>query len=287
MQIGLPSCQAQRIRSISSSGERIGMSSLRIQDISKSFAANISDIFSDLIEIATYVYCADQAVTRGGTTDRGMGANWRRHLRFHIPVRQPDIWLSSEISECLSSTLGFLSDDHYTFKFTKLENPPPFERYLEGLGDPSLKPEEIVLFSGGLDSLAGAVQEAVIEKKQIILVSHRSSPKIFTKQRHLFKELVRHCAGPAPLHVPVWVTKYGDWGKEYTQRTRSFLFAALGATVAHLFGLPGIRMYENGVVSLNLPISAQIIGARATRTTHPMVISGFNELFSMHNGETI
>ena len=198
MQIGLPSCQAQRIRSISSSGNNRN-ASLRIQDISKSFAANISDIFSDLIEIATYVYCADQAVTRGGTTDRGMGANWRRHLRFHIPVRQPDIWLSPEISECLSSTLGFLSDDHYTFKFTKLENPPPFERYLEGLGDPSLKPEEIVLFSGGLDSLAGAVQEAVIEKKQIILVSHRSSPKIFTKQRHLFKELVRHCAGTCSL----------------------------------------------------------------------------------------
>ena len=44
-------------------------------------------------------------------------------------------------------------------------------------------------------------------------------------------------------------------------------------------------MYENGVVSLNLPISAQLIGARATRTTHPMVINGFNELFSMLMGK--
>lgn len=259
--------------------------SLKIQDISKNFAANISDIFSDLIEIAAYVYCADQAVTRGGKTDRGMGTNWRRHLRFHIPVRQPDVWLSSEISKCLSSTLGFLSDDHYTFNFTKLANPPSFERYLEGVGDPGLKPEEIVLFSGGLDSLSGAIQEAVIEKKQTILVSHRSSPKILTKQRYLFKELVSHCTGPAPLHVPVWVTKKGNWGKEYTQRTRSFLFVALGATVAHLFGLTRIRMYENGVVSLNLPISAQIIGARATRTTHPRVIKGFSELFSMLMGK--
>lgn len=255
---------------------------LRIQDISKRFAANISDVFIDLLEIAAYVYCADQAVTRGGKTDRGMGANWRRHLRFHIPVRRPDVWNSPAISECLSRTLGFLSDDFYSLMFVKLKNPPPFEKYLEGLGDPNLQPEEVVLYSGGLDSLAGAVQEAVIEKKRAILVSHRASPKIHTKQRTLFNELlVQLGKNPFPTHIPVWITKQGAWEGEYTQRTRSFLFASLGATMANLFGLHKIRMYENGFVSLNLPISAQLIGARASRTTHPQVIMGFGELFSL------
>jgi hypothetical protein len=51
--------------------------------------------------------------------------------------------------------------------------------------------------------------------------------------------------------------------------------------VARVFGLSRIRFYENGVVSLNLPISEQAVGARATRTTHPQVLNGFAELFSL------
>lgn len=51
--------------------------------------------------------------------------------------------------------------------------------------------------------------------------------------------------------------------------------------MAHIFKIPKIGMYENGIVSLNLPISAQVIGARATRSTHPRVINGFSQLFSL------
>jgi hypothetical protein len=37
---------------------------------------------------------------------------------------------------------------------------------------------------------------------------------------------------------------------------------------------------ENGVISLNLPPVAQVIGARATRTTHPRSLNSFSKLFS-------
>src|SRR5262249_8930861 len=47
-----------------------------------------------------------------------------------------------------------------------------------------------------------------------------------------------------------------------------------------------IRFFENGVVSLNLPISEQVVGARATRTTHPQVLDGFATLFSLLIEET-
>ena len=67
-------------------------------------------------------------------------------------------------------------------------------------------------------------------------------------------------------------------GKELTHRTRSFLFAALGAVIARLFGRNRISIFENGVVSLNLPPVAQVVGARATRTTHPQVLAGFRRL---------
>jgi hypothetical protein len=87
-------------------------------------------------------------------------------------------------------------------------------------------------------------------------------------------------AANAPLHVNVRVNKDKDLGKEYTQRTRSFLFAALGFTVARMVGTSNLRFYENGVVSLNLPVCAQVIGGRATRTTHPRVLVEMAELFS-------
>src|SRR5262249_26633941 len=47
-----------------------------------------------------------------------------------------------------------------------------------------------------------------------------------------------------------------------------------------LFGNTRIRFFENGVVSINLPISEQVVGARATRTTHPLVLERFRKFFS-------
>ena len=50
--------------------------------------------------------------------------------------------------------------------------------------------------------------------------------------------------------------------------------------VAQLFGKNRIRFFENGVVSINLPIAEQVVGARATRTTHPLVLELFRRFFS-------
>ena len=39
---------------------------LKLEDISKRLVRNVPDLLIDLIEIATYVYCADQETSRGG-----------------------------------------------------------------------------------------------------------------------------------------------------------------------------------------------------------------------------
>jgi hypothetical protein len=54
----------------------------------------------------------------------------------------------------------------------------------------------------------------------------------------------------------------------------------LGAAVAYMLGLNGIRFYENGIVSSNLPISKQVVGGRASRSTHPKALDGFSKLLS-------
>lgn len=42
-----------------------------------------------------------------------------------------------------------------------------------------------------------------------------------------------------------------------------------------------MRFFENGVVSLNLPVADEAIRARASRTTHPLVLHLFTELYSL------
>ena len=46
---------------------------LKLEDISKRLVRNVPDLLIDLIEIATYVYCADQATSRGLRHETGLG----------------------------------------------------------------------------------------------------------------------------------------------------------------------------------------------------------------------
>lgn len=254
---------------------------LEISNITRRLASDLPDVVADLIEIATYVYSADQAIRRGGEGVIACGQHWRRNLSFHIAVRTPEFWQSPEVGNSLRDTLSFLSDDDYSFEFSRQESPAPLQRYLTFGENDSASDEldEVMLFSGGVDSLAGAVVEGVRDRRRVALVSHRSNSKIHSKQKHLVAELTRLCAHK-PFYVPVWANKDKALGREHTQRTRSFLFASLAFAVAHAHKLDRIRFYENGVVSLNLPISEQVVGGRATRTTHPQVLNGFADLFS-------
>jgi len=263
--------------------------SLKLEDISKKLIRNIPSLLVDLIEVATYVFCADQATSRGGGVQQGMGSDWRRDFRFIIPVRNPHHWNGRKVVEALSSTLSFLSDDNYAFEFEEATNPVAIQNYLQ-FGDNGVarfKPDEVILFSGGLDSLGGAVEELSKNGNRIALVSHRSSSKIFDNQKRLVAELKQRFPNRL-MYVPVLVTRQEPLRvQEYTQRTRSFLYATLACVIARLFENSRIRFFENGIVSINLPISEQVVGARATRTTHPLVLEFFRQFFSVAIGKSI
>ena len=246
---------------------------LRIEDVSRRMVANVPDLLTDLVEIATYVFCADQAVSRGGDVMKAMGTAWRRQFRLVIPVREPERWSSPEVSGSLTDALTFLSDDEFRFEFTELSRPRAFQSYLDLECDASaaFRPDEVVLFSGGLNSLGGAIDELAGHGRDVALVSHQSSPKMSKRQRQLAAELTNRFPGRV-LHVPVRVTRQGLVALETTQRTRTFLFASLAIVVARMLGRNRILFFENGVVSFNLPIASQVVGTRATRTTHPRVL---------------
>lgn len=257
---------------------------LKIGDIRQSMYKEIPDRFHDLLEIATYVYCADQEVLRGQRDSETFGSNWRRYFHFVIPVRDLLFWKSVSVSECLKQTLGFLSDDKYEFEFVEQTERVSFQQYLNFNNNGAMYgfPEQVIMFSGGLDSLGGAVDEIINQKRRVVLVNHRPTSKFDKRYEKLEETLATKASDSCkPSHIRVMVHKRKYMNKEYTQRSRSFLFVSIGATIAKMLGLNSVRFYENGVISLNLPICAQVVGGKATRTTHPYVIHGFSQLLTM------
>jgi hypothetical protein len=64
-----------------------------------------------------------------------MGADWRRKFRFRIPLRGPNVWGKDSVREALVETLGFLSEDEFSFDFRQATTSTGLQPYL-GFSDP-------------------------------------------------------------------------------------------------------------------------------------------------------
>jgi hypothetical protein len=248
---------------------------IRFENLTKVFCHDLSPRLLDFLEIASYVFSADCATPRGKKwTDDQSTEPWSRNFAFVIPVREPAFWGTEKIQNLLEEVLGFLSNDKYSFTFVPLEHdraaPPPYFEFDDLNEWPFHRPERVIMFSGGLDSLAGAV-EAAASGDRVVLASHRPVTTLDSRQKRLFAELQRQFPNQL-AHIPVWINKAERLGREPTQRTRSFLYSALGTLVAQSAQAGGVRFYENGVVSLNLPLAEEALRARASRTTHPVTL---------------
>lgn len=232
----------------------------------------------DLLEIASYIYYADCSIQRGSTFDV-FAARWRRRLDFVIPVSAPDFWNQPEVKNLLIETLEFLTDDQFSFNFTPPQ--PRGQLFLEFDNNPFPGADSISLFSGGLDSLIGCIYLIKELHLHPLLVSHRSIARTESRQRDLLKLLRDRNPGADFPHLSMWVNRMGNPAKEETQRSRSFLYLSTAAATASQLDIRKIYICENGVVSLNIPISNQNIGTMLTRSTHPKFLILFEKLINL------
>src|SRR5438093_1274813 len=175
----------------------------------------------DLLRVAVAVYGADKVVLRERTRDR-----WTRQLRLHVPVADPDAW--NEAAPALASALSFLTGDAWSFRFRR-------ERRGEGATTlPLYSFDAVSLFSGGLDSLAGAI-DLLEEGRAVVLVGHYESNLLMPRQRALFERLRDIYGADRVLYRPFYLRPLGPQaaqerplppGREPTTRSRSFLFIA-------------------------------------------------------------
>lgn len=222
-----------------------------------------SQVCEDLLILAIAVFTADTRIWRGEGED-----GWTRQISLSVPVADADAWNKS--ASRFEAALRFLTGDLWTLVF---------RRSLVGrifaypIATPTAcEKATVALFSGGLDSLIGAL-DAAQKDLPLYLVGHFADGSTSIPQSSAF-EHVENVAGAytTPSFVQVRIVPPGKlFGSknDNRQRSRSFLFIALGALVANSLGVSELRLPENGLISLNVPLNELRFGSNSTRTTHP------------------
>lgn len=241
----------------------------------------------DLLELAAYVYCADRKFRRG-SKDNLEYHSWARSFHFVVKVRDDRFWKQDKVSRYLSNVLEFMTGDReYRFTFQSGHSTPPTNLFdskqfhLEHSANPS-----VVLFSGGLDSLAGTIQQLEQTSNYVCLVSHQSQPGTIRTQNKLFEALKDHY--PRRLaHYKFRCNLHRIRAREETQRARAFLYTSIACAIIQAFKQECFFVYENGITSMNFARREDMANARASRTTHPQTIFYLQELFSLILGKSV
>jgi 7-cyano-7-deazaguanine synthase in queuosine biosynthesis len=226
----------------------------------------------DFLITASLCYVIDKVVPRSSAVD-----NWTRELEVEFPVSTPDAWAS--ISGDLETTLGFLTGDLWQVSFHKSETgffwlPRRRGRVRRMPLVPRMGPaSSVCLFSGGLDSVTGAIDLLAGDNEQkVLLVGHYDAAGPHSQQESLFAEIRQRYPQRADL-VQVRVSHRPDAALESTLRSRSLVFMALGIYAARASG-PDVTLYapENGLIAINIPLTPSRAGSCSTRTMHPFFL---------------
>jgi hypothetical protein len=235
-----------------------------------------SEIGVDLLVVAAHVHAADTRISRHTESQDA----WTREIRLVVPVSDPVKWTAA--AAILVRALNFLTGDRWDVGFRKRDNeynklvPPAV---------PTLFPipfDGVSLFSGGLDSLIGAI-DSLSAGETPLLVSHAAEGLVSKSQDGCFAGLKAAYNSSSFDRLRVWMSFNSglveDVGSEDTTRGRSFLFFSLGVAAGTALNRDFVlKVPENGLIALNVPLDQLRLGALSTRTTHPYYMARWNDL---------
>ena len=234
-----------------------------LEEIEQS-VGKLDPIILDLYNIALVVYVWDITTYRSGTAPRD--------FRCLISVSNADKW--NLVKTLLEGTLRFLTGDTFAFNFVQGQKP---SRHLVFKKDKD-EQKSVVLFSGGLDSLAGFKWD-VDNEISSVLVSHPGAGIISDAQRKLVDALGKIVKKTLEWHQIRATARQGKelQGVVPTQFSRSFLYLTLGAIFALKLGIVKLHIFENGALAHNIPLTQARIYS-STRTVHPQFLKSYQEI---------
>ncbi len=214
----------------------------------------------DLLSIALSVITADIAGLRRKSPD-----GWTREFELDVAVADPDFWNSQ--TGALSDALAFLTTDRWRLQFHSGGMLPVAPREL-------VLPVEdcVVLLSGGLDSLVGAID----------LTSDGLKP--FAVSQVVRGDAEKQARFAAKVGDGLNLVQFNHNAKipgvaESSQRARSLIFITFGVLAAtalqryHDGDTVTLYVCENGFIAINPPLTGGRIGSLSTRTAHPEFLS--------------
>lgn len=227
----------------------------------------------DFNTIALAVASADYSLTRKNSAD-----GWTRQIDLTVHLCNPSVWEPAK--QELEKTLRFLTGDFWslTFKDGGAYLPAQQNRDFNLFKTSNFDEDCVCLLSGGVDSLAGAI-DLVTEGRNPIFVSQvvrgdadtqRTYAKRIHSESHHFQ--LNH-----NIHLP-------DDESEGSTRGRSIIFFAFAALAASAIAAQSsspadIYVPENGFISLNIPLSSGRMGSFSTKTSHPVYLKGIQNLW--------
>ncbi|MBN4047211.1 hypothetical protein JYU05_01550 [bacterium AH-315-P13] len=244
----------------------------------------------DLFLISALVYGVDNLLDREGYSIDG----WARELKVTFPVYNLERWQGQEL--ILQDALKFLTGDYWDvgFELNTVKN-----CYIETKGRwdknrrifDTQKIKVTSLFSGGLDSLIGVIDqlETLNNDEEIMLVSHFDfkSPGPNKDQSELFKALIKEYPNKVKnnwIQVKLALSRINTNGDKFqtesNYRSRSFFFIGLGCFVSPSSNL---IIPENGTITINYPLTPSRVSSLSTRTTHPYVLNKLQVLLDNLN----
>lgn len=222
----------------------------------------VTTLETDLLTIAASIFAVDRGQKRGEREE------FARLLELYIPVT--NVGRLQPLIPIVEYTLRLLSND--TWQLNLLQAPgaifvPPSAKTSSG---------KVLLFSGGLDSLAAAL-EFSNGPDSLALVSHvTKNRQTSNAQQTLYTLLLAKGCNLSRYSYFVSAKDKGQFehAVENSQRTRSFLFLTLAALTANRLGRRNIVVLaENGQMAIHLPLSSARMAAFSTHTAHPDVLA--------------
>ena len=235
-------------------------------DLCRDEEINASPLAIDIVHLALAVHAADAMVYRREGYDA-----WSRAFHLYVPVTDVARWDAIRLT--VESMLSFLSGDHYEITFRSLawqlpdRVTPPLIR--------AVTPTAVSLFSGGMDSFIGAV-DSLQNGATLALVGHHGAGTTNKFQERVDDVLKKHYPSRS-IHMPFYSQSFLPQKRdaEDSTRSRSLLFLSLGTLVADAFGGLPLLIPENGLISLNTPLTHSRMGSLSTRTTHAHFLEQF------------
>jgi 7-cyano-7-deazaguanine synthase in queuosine biosynthesis len=243
-------------------------------------------VIADIIDLAVAIHASDRLSVQDPRQPQ-------IQLQVCLPVRHPEILNQSSLQQQLCDLLEWVTGKKWSFEFKRRYQPGRLIEHEPLLWSSGPDVDEVALWSGGLDALAGLYARLKQSpSKSFALFGSGSNDNNYARQQHVFHGLQPLFPNRLDLcRAPIRFDKSSHHAKNSFSRARGIVFMLLGSAYAYLRGCKILQVYENGIGAVNLPYRKSAVGLDHSRSVHPETLCGvglvmsevIGEKFQVHN----